>query len=376
MPLETRTFSQFVDDMTAVVQGSAAKLLDVSTGSVLRAVLEAGASVALWLQWLISDVMNSSRAATASGGSLDSWMADFSFTRLPASHASGQVLFGRYNATREVTIPVGSTVRTPDGSIVVSVLVDRSHPCWVEAAAGYKLGAGQYSIELPVESSGSGAAMNIQAGTLTLLASALAGIDTVTNNAPLVGGIDAETDHDFRRRFLDYINSRSLATLGAVRDAIQGTRQGLNFIIDEGVNESGDSLAGHFVVTVDDGTGFPPSSLLQQLSDRIEDVRPIGTSFSVTCPDVILASVSVSLSIDGDTVSSSADLRLQVTNAIIAYIQKLSIGQELSVTRVAQVAYAQSQAVQNVRQITINGTSADLVPAHREVIKPGTVSVL
>lgn len=218
--------------------------------------------------------------------------------------------------------------------------------------------------------------MNIQAGTLTLLASALAGIDTVTNNAPLVGGIDAETDHDFRRRFLDYINSRSLATLGAVRDAIQGTRQGLNFIIDEGVNESGDSLAGHFVVTVDDGTGFPPSSLLQQLSDRIEDVRPIGTSFSVTCPDVILASVSVSLSIDGDTVSSSADLRLQVTNAIIAYIQKLSIGQELSVTRVAQVAYAQSQAVQNVRQITINGTSADLVPAHREVIKPGTVSVL
>ena len=40
--------------MGAALQGSATSLVDVSVGSVIRAIFEANASVVLWLQWLVS----------------------------------------------------------------------------------------------------------------------------------------------------------------------------------------------------------------------------------------------------------------------------------------------------------------------------------
>ena len=95
MNLSLQTFATLVQNMAAAVQGAASQLLDLSVGSVLRALLEASASVALWLQWLIVLVLNMTRAATSQGPALDSWMADFSFTRLPAAAATGQITFSR-----------------------------------------------------------------------------------------------------------------------------------------------------------------------------------------------------------------------------------------------------------------------------------------
>ena len=54
MQLSLRTFDTLVQSMAAAVQASAAQLLDLTVGSTLRAVLEANASIGLWMQWLIS----------------------------------------------------------------------------------------------------------------------------------------------------------------------------------------------------------------------------------------------------------------------------------------------------------------------------------
>jgi hypothetical protein len=50
MQLPLQNFSTLVSNAAAAVQGAAAQLLDLSVGSALRAVLEASASVSLWLQ--------------------------------------------------------------------------------------------------------------------------------------------------------------------------------------------------------------------------------------------------------------------------------------------------------------------------------------
>ena len=68
--------------MAAAVQAAATQLLDLTVGSTLRAVLEANASVCLWMQWLILQVLRTTRAATSTGADLDSWMADLSLTPL------------------------------------------------------------------------------------------------------------------------------------------------------------------------------------------------------------------------------------------------------------------------------------------------------
>ena len=67
MQLQLQTFTSLVSSAAAAVQGAASQLVDLTVGSVLRAVLEANASLALWLQWLILQVLRTTRAATSQG---------------------------------------------------------------------------------------------------------------------------------------------------------------------------------------------------------------------------------------------------------------------------------------------------------------------
>jgi uncharacterized phage protein gp47/JayE len=116
MQLSLRNFNTLVQNMAAAVEASATQLVDLSVGSTLRAVLEANASIGLWMQWLILLVLRMTRAATSSGGDLDSWMGDFSLARLPAIAATGIVTFSRFTPTVAALIPAGALVRTSDGT--------------------------------------------------------------------------------------------------------------------------------------------------------------------------------------------------------------------------------------------------------------------
>ena len=60
-PLSLQNFTSLVQNMAAAVQASAASLLNLTVGSTLRAILEANASVVLWLQWLILQVLSLTR---------------------------------------------------------------------------------------------------------------------------------------------------------------------------------------------------------------------------------------------------------------------------------------------------------------------------
>src|SRR6516225_8387595 len=121
MHLSLRTFSTLVQDMAAAVEASATQLLDLTVGSTLRAVLEANASVGLWMQWLILLVLRTTRAATSNGTDLDSWMADLTLTRLPAVVATGIVTLSRFTATMQALVPVGALVRAADGTVSFAV---------------------------------------------------------------------------------------------------------------------------------------------------------------------------------------------------------------------------------------------------------------
>ena len=84
MKLSLQNFSTLAEGMAASVQGAATTLLDLTVGSVLRAILEANAAMALWMQWLIVQTLSTTRLATSSGADCDSFGADFGFERLLA----------------------------------------------------------------------------------------------------------------------------------------------------------------------------------------------------------------------------------------------------------------------------------------------------
>lgn len=368
MQLSLQDFTSLVRAQAMAASASCSQLLDLTVGSVLRAIFEANASVGLWIQWLIMEVLSTTRAATSNGTDLDSWVADFGMMRLPATPATGQVTFSRASAGFTAVIPVGALVRTgtDTNAQAFAVSTDVTNAAWT--GGGYRLAASDLRATVPVIAQTPGQASNVQAGAVVLLSSAIPGVDSVTNAGPMQGGLNAEADAALRARFSGFLDSRTRATAQAVTFAIQSLRQNLSFAIAERVDTSGAVRPGHFTVTVDDGTGAPSPALLEQVGQSIEAVRPIGGTFSVRAPLVIGAAVAM-------TVSGPAGVSLKVTAAVLAYVNALSIGAPLIFSRLYQVAYDADPTVNTISELTVNGLTADLDTPSYGLVRATTVAV-
>jgi uncharacterized phage protein gp47/JayE len=359
--------------MAASVQGAAAALLDLTVGSVIRAILEANASVALWIQWLIVQLLATTRLATSNGPDCDSFGAAFGFMRLPAIAAVGQVTFARFTPSVSAFIPVGTNVSVTSNTARFMVTADPANAATRAASGGYKLASGVDSCSVPSVANAVGISGNVEPGAISLISSALAGIDTVVNAVALSGGLDAESDVAFRARFGNYLASLSKATDIAIGAAIAAIQQGLSYVISENINQAGVSQPGHFVVTLDDGSGAPSENLLNVVREAIDVVRPIGSSFAVQGPVIMAANISLNITTAAG-VSHQTVIAL-VAGAIETYVAGLGVGVGLNYTRLALLAYAASGSITNVSNIWLNGATADLSSPPFGIIRVGTVSV-
>ncbi len=373
MQLQLQNFSTLVANAAAAVQGAATQLIDLTVGSTLRAILEANAALGLWMQWLIVEVLSTTRAATSNGADLDSFVGDFSLSRLPASPATGLAQFSRFTPTLAALIPLGATLRSSDGTKSFSVVQDSTNAAWNMAQSGYVLGAGIASVTVPIQASTPGSAGNVQAVAITLLATAIAGVDAVTNPAGLAGGLDAESDAALRIRFSSYLASRARGTPLAIGNAILSVRQGLDYTLQENTSPAGTAQIGSFVVTVDDGSGAPPSALLAAVANAVEAMRPVGSLYIVQPPTLL--SANVSLSIVTPASANHPTITANVVQSLTAAIAALPIGAPLPWSRITQLAYAADLNVLNVTNVQLNAATADLVPTASGLVRPGSILV-
>jgi len=147
-------------------------------------------------------------------------------------------------------------------------------------------GPGVTSIDLPIIASVAGLPGNVLASTITLLASAVPGIDSVSNGAATIGGSDPETDAAFR---FDLLTS---SPQGPARPSMQLGMQYLSLDLIELCHSrkrrcDGNPRLGNMLIIVDDGSALLSDALLASLSIAIGEVRPVGTSFSIQPPQVI-----------------------------------------------------------------------------------------
>ena len=364
MQLSLQNFTTLVANMAASAQGACVALLDVSVGSVLRALLESSASVALWLQYLILQVLSMTRLSTSVGADADSWVSDFGLTRLPAIPATGIVVMSSLSpAGQSATVPNGALVKTSDGT--QSFLV---------VGGPYLRAQGIASVPVPVQAVVAGVLGNAQAGSVTILGTAIPGIDTVTNPLAFANGAPAETDQALYARFVIYVNTRSQATAQAVANAIASVQQGLSYVIQENVTSAGAALPGNFNVIVDDGSGSPPASLLAAVATAIDAIRPVGSTFTVSAPLLIVANVSMQITLTDPTQATAA--QLAAGNAITSYMDALPVGQALPLSRVAGLAYAATSSISNVTAAMLNGLAADIGGQAGAVVRAGTMTIL
>ena len=371
--ITTKDFGTLVSDMVTAIQGAASVLVDLTVGSILRAVVEANAAVVLWLEGLILTLLAVTRAATSNGTDLDSWVGDYGLTRLPALAATGNVTFSRFTPTNQAVILIGATVQTADGTQQYAVTLNASNSAYSALAGGYVIGAGISSVTVPVAAVTAGAAGNAAASMINTITQVIAGVDTVTNGLQFTNGADAETDTALRARFVAYINSLSKATKNAIQNAVAALGTSMATTLVENFNYAGAAQLGYFFVVVDDGTGSPPSGLLTAAWNAVDAVRPVGSTFGIYSPVVVTANVALTVTVNTgyDPVATKAAVQL----ALQTFINALTLGTSLQYTRILQVAYGASAGVNNVTAVTLNSGTSDLTVTNLQVIKYGTVTV-
>lgn len=373
MALNTQSFSQLLSTMVTAVQGAAATLVDTTIGSILRAVLEAVGAVVLWLQGMLLQILSLTRAATSNSSDLDSWMADYGLTRLPAVAPSGSVTFSRFTTTTQAVVPIGATVQTQDGTQTYTVTLDTTNPAYSAVQGGYVLAVGVASVTVPVLANTAGSAGNAAPGIINTITSTITGVSTVTNALQFSNGADAETDTAFRARFVTYIASLSEATKTAIGNAIAAIQPGVSYLIVENLTYAGAAQLDYFYVVADDGSGNPPSSFITKVSNAVDAVRPLTSTFGVYAPVVVTANIVTTITTASGYTHSAVTALVQA--AIEAYVDALPLGATLPLTRLDQIAYDASPGVTNVTGTTINGSTADLTSTSVQVIKYGTVTV-
>ena len=148
---------------------------------------------------------------------------------------------------------------------------------------------------MPVQAVTAGSGGNVQAGTVSVITTAIPNVDTVTNAAAFLTGLDAEPDPNFRARFVLYIGSLSKGIKAAIGSAIAGVQQGLNYSLIENQAYDGTYNPGYFLAVVDDGTGYASSTLLASVSAAVEAVRGFTISYGVFAPALLTADVAMAI---------------------------------------------------------------------------------
>jgi uncharacterized phage protein gp47/JayE len=371
--LNLKSIATLVANQAAAIQANASALIDFSVGSVLRAVAEANAAVAVWLQGLVLVVLQVSRLATSTGNDVDTFVNDFGVYRLTASPSVGLVTFSRYTATNSALIPLGARVQSADGSQTFVVTLDATNSAWNSALNGYMLPATVVSVSVPVSSYNAGTATNVVAGGVNRLLTAISGVDYVNNAAPMAGGANAESDAALKLRFVLFIASLRAGTVGAIGYAIASLQLGIQYTITENQTVAGTPQSGFFFVTIDDGSGNPPTTLQTDVYIAVDAVRAASIQFAVIPPTVLPANVAMLI-----TVAPGYDYQTVVgivCAAITTFISNLGLGAGLSYLKLAQIAFEASPGVADVTSITLNNAAVDIIANNQVTIKPGTVTV-
>ena len=370
--LPTQSFSQIVTNTIAGIQGRAAKLINFSQGSTLRAIAEGFAGLFLWFQAMVLQLLTAMRLSTASGTDVDTFTADFmpilpgsqtaalpgGSPRLGAQAASGQVIYSRFTAgPTSCFIPVGATLATNDGNnIQFTVISDTTNANFSATLNGYTLLPNLGSIQVPVQAVAPGVSGNIAAGALSRMTSPITGIDTVTNIAAFTNGFNQESDSALKTRFAAYILGLSRGDIYGLNASILGVEPEVQYALTEGYSYAGTYAPATFFVVADDGSGNPNGSFLTAVLNAAQAVRPLGISCSVFPPVIIPANISMQLTTaptyDHNTVCA------QVAALVATNINSLGLGVTLQWSQIAAWAYTVNGVVA-VTDVQINGVYGD-----------------
>lgn len=227
---------------------------------------------------------------------------------------------------------------------------------------------------------------NILADQIGLVATALPGVDTVTNQNAFTNGVNAESDTAFKARFGLWLISLAKGTSVAIESAALGVQTNLSCAVLNCVATiGGPSQPGYAVIAVDDGSGATPQSTLNAIAGAAasQSVIPLGSIVSTVQATVIEANVVLTIVCANSAIKSVTVPIVQ--DAIAAYIGSLNVAtvplagappnNALAYGRLYQIAFDASSNVLDVTGLTLNGGMADIGGEPGTVVRAASITV-
>ncbi len=196
VPFKIKHFDQAVASMLNWMVSVQKEVTDANIGSVNRTLFEAWGMELEEFYFRMVDALEQAIP--------DSAYESFDFGRQPSTTAAGVVTFSRSTtADQDYLIPAGTIVSTNE-------LVT------FQTVADVTLLTGQMGIIASIIATQPGTGGNVNAGSITVLNSALPGIEAVTNSAATTGGVDEESREARAERFRAFIEGLARTTIGGV----------------------------------------------------------------------------------------------------------------------------------------------------------------
>lgn len=256
--------------------------IDTSEGSFIHDALSPSAQELAQQKINLDEVLKRAFASTACengySDDLGKRCSEFGITRKSGIPATGTLLFTGVDGTY---IPSGTIVQSSDSGLQFKTLSDGT------------ISNGEGSIN--VQALYIGTIYNLPANTINEMPTQILGVTSVTNPNPTTGGTDEETDTDLLNRYL--LKMQKPSTSGNENDYINWAES------VKGVGSakvfplwSGNGTV-KIIITNSEKRAVN-STVIQNVSNFIETVRPIGVNVTVESAVELAINISVTLIID------------------------------------------------------------------------------
>jgi uncharacterized phage protein gp47/JayE len=333
---------------------------DVTVGSVARTLVEAVAREISIAYAQLNAAYDSAFVETAGGSSLDRVVALLGYRRHTAGRPVGSVRFSRRaGATGEVTIPAGTPI------------ADAKDTLRYETTETRTMLAGESTAEVRVRGA-SAATPVVEAGVLTSIQRAIAGIDTVTNETPTSSASQDENDAELRARARAALASAAKGTVGALTNGLLALPQ----VRAVSVEERPDDVPGEIRISVSLASPPADGSVPDQVTARVEELRPAGIRVRLERAAELALAARVRLVLAGSSVPSveREQLREAARRKLVDLVARVQVGQRVRVGAL-QAALVDGERVLDA-SIALGPTGAapgtpgaDLVPAVGQAVR-------
>ena len=308
------------------------------------------------LDVVVADLLSAYSIQTAAGANLDHVTAWMGIYRRTASRSTATVTF---TGESGAVIPQGTRVRsTNDDFFATDTEITLSGTTGDVAVTAAETGP------VPVD-----------AGTLTELASTIAGVSAVTNAATGVQGRSVDTDMQFRNRYFDTLAQNAVGSAGSLQASVLAV-DGVTYCVvrenatNAAVMVQGVSIGAHsFVAVVEGGTDLAVATAISE--SKPMGIAPSGTTsqsvqtlggFSESISFERVETIAVKFAID---VTSKAlfpgDGSSLIKNALLSFVRGVLPGEPIDAAR-AQAAILTAVGYFDINSFAITDTSDAALP--------------